>query len=68
MIVRISTNENRKCPLCPQPLNGVDEFERACNHILQVHESKSLHVGQETHPDDRGNPWHSTVAVFEVKD
>ena len=64
MLIRVSTNEGRPCPLCGQFLDGTEEFEEACKH-LEGHGLKRLHVGQETHHGgDAGAPWHSTVAVF----
>lgn len=64
MIVRVSTYESRRCPFCDYSLDGCENFEEACNHLTQVHSLKCLHVGQETHHGDSGEPWHSTVAVF----
>jgi hypothetical protein len=65
-IYRISTNETVDCPLCDYfpPYNGsATAFGPVCNHIIQEHKLKCLHVGQETTSGENG-PWHSTVAVF----
>jgi hypothetical protein len=65
IIVRVSSNEMRQCPLCRNAdLDGIKGFEAACNHLLQGHKLKRLHVGQETINDQDGKPWHTTVAVF----
>jgi hypothetical protein len=65
LIVYVSTNESRACPMpgCKFYLNG-ENFDGSCNHLLKAHGLKCLHVGQETGRDDEGKPWHSTVAVF----
>ena len=64
VIVKLSSNESRNCPVCGnQFLDGGQDFERACNHVLS-HGLKCLHVGQETIPGEKGEPWHTTVAVF----
>ena len=65
IIMRVSSNEMRQCPLCRQTdLDGIKNFEAACNHLLQTHKLKCLHIGQETTEDRDGKPWQSTVAVF----
>lgn len=61
-LIYISTSVSRGCPICSEPLDH-DRFEDACSHVLG-HGLKCLHVGQETHPGNHGEPWHSTVAVF----
>jgi len=45
-------------------LLGLEKFDESCNHLMQQHNLKCLHVGQETSYDNNGKPWHSTVAVF----
>lgn len=59
LIVRIVSGEPRTCPLCDESLEG---FEESCNHLLQVHKLKFLHIGQETEDVDKG--LQNTVAVF----
>jgi hypothetical protein len=68
VLVKVSTNEGRPCPLCNEHLDGTEtsKFELACNHLLE-HGLKVLHVGTETIDGHDGNPWHSTVAVFGPK-
>jgi len=62
IIVRVSSgDEARPCPLCAK--FQLNNFEEACNHLLQTHKLERLHVGQETEPTDKG-PWHNTGAVF----
>ena len=64
IIVRISSNESRHCPICRQvSLSGTDDFEAAYNHLLG-HGLTCLHVGPETIQDKNGGPWHTTVALF----
>ena len=64
-IVYVSTNEGTGCPIegCDFFI-GLEKFQESCNHLLQKHGLKCLHVGQETSHDNEGKPWHSTVAVF----
>ena len=64
-IFRLSTNENIRCPICDYTTYAGNElaFNDVCNHLLQEHKLKCLHVGQETRSSESG-PWHSTVAVF----
>ena len=61
-LIRISSNESRICPLCDFELDGVHKFEDCCTHLLQDHNFKCVHVGQETY--GLGEPYHCTVAVF----
>jgi hypothetical protein len=61
-LIRISSNESRMCPLCDFELDGIHKFEDCCNHLLQDHNFKCVHVGQETY--GLGEPFHCTVAVF----
>ena len=67
-VVKLSTNEGRRCPVCNDFLDGIDtqKFEEACSHLLK-HGLKCLHVGTETIADSQGKPWHTTVAVFGPK-
>jgi hypothetical protein len=60
IIVQVTSSEGKPCPLCDEQLMP---FERACNHLLQEHHLKCLHIGQQTESSDYG-PWHDTVAVF----
>jgi hypothetical protein len=62
---RVSTGEAIKCPVCEYTTYGGDPvaFSDVCNHILQKHKLKCLHVGQETTLGTE-EPYHSTVAVF----
>ena len=64
-IVYVSTNVGRRCPFqdCDTHL-GLNQFEESCNHLLQQHGLKCLHVGQETSGLGVDEPFHSTVAVF----
>jgi hypothetical protein len=64
-IIRVSTNESRKCPFdgCDVVLDAMEMFENSCNHMLQDHQLVCLHVGQETVDTDDG-PYQTTVAVF----
>ena len=69
MIARVSSDESGGCALCnfAYTLNGTDNFADACNHLMQKHNLKCLHVGQETSRNiDDGSPWHTTVAIFGV--
>jgi hypothetical protein len=59
VIVRIVSGDSRTCPLCDQSLEG---FEESCNHLLQVHKLKCLHIGQETEDVNRG--LQNTVGIF----
>lgn len=59
LIVRIVSGERRTCPLCDESLEG---FEESCNHLLQVHRLKYLHIGQET--EDVNRDLQNTVAIF----
>jgi hypothetical protein len=64
IIITVNSNIFRGCPLCNSvPLDGSKGFDEACNHLLQTHGLKCLHVGQET-INDGGKPWETTVAVF----
>jgi hypothetical protein len=64
MMVKISSNESRRCPECNEMLHAgeTEEFQNTCNHLL-AHGLKCLHVGQETITGDDG-PWQTTIAVF----
>lgn len=63
LIVRISTNESRSCPLCNNVSLDGEWFERSAEHLFK-HGLQCLHVGQETGTDDQGRPFQMTVAVF----
>jgi len=64
-VVHVSTSVGRPCRIngCGFFL-GLDKFQESCNHLIQQHGLKCLHVGQETSHDNDGKPWQSTVAVF----
>lgn len=64
VVVKISTNEGRRCPIREGFLDGTEteKFEAACKHLLE-HGLKLRHVGQETIYGSEG-PWQTTVAVF----
>ena len=66
VIARVSSDVSGGCPLCNTRLDGTEKFADACNHLMQAHKLKCLHVGQETSADADGKPWHSTVAIFGV--
>jgi len=34
------------------------------NHYIAQHGYALLHVGTETSRDDKGKPWHNTIAVL----
>jgi hypothetical protein len=63
VMVQLSSNISRACPLCQTFSIDGDQMESSMNHML-AHGLKCLHVGQETIADDQGKPWHTTVAVF----
>jgi hypothetical protein len=67
-IVRVSTNGGRSCSLCNGQfqIDGIENFDASCNHLMQAHNLKCLHVGQETVDGHDGKPWQTTVAVFGV--
>lgn len=45
--------------------NETDKFDEACNHLINAHGLKCLHVGQQTKQNSEdGSPWHTTVTVF----
>jgi hypothetical protein len=57
-IVYVSTNIGKGCPFegCDFSI-GLERFEQSCNHLIQQHGLKCLHVGQEpvpTTPASRG--------------
>ena len=65
-IIRVSSDEHRTCPKCNAvKLAGDGRFEEACNHLLETHQMKRVHIGQETTLDLNGNPIPRTVAIFE---
>jgi hypothetical protein len=65
LMVYVSTDEWKGCPMTGcEFYMGSGKFEESCNHLLQAHGLKCLHVGQETGEDSSGKPWHKTVAVF----
>ena len=45
-------------------LGGEDNVAESINHLVQKHNFKLLHVGQESSLDSDGNPWQSTVAML----
>jgi hypothetical protein len=61
-IVCIYSNYTKQCPLCSFMLN-YGQFEESCNHLMEAHDLKCLHVGQESGQSSDG-PWANTVAVF----
>lgn len=65
ILVHISTNVGRACPLCTEGPNllGDDYFEKMSNHLL-AHGLTCIHVGQETINSSDGKPWQTTVGVF----
>ena len=60
----VNTNEGLRCPISGCSVSVPERFEKLCNHLIQEHGLKCLHVGQETAPGSDGKPWQSTVAVF----
>jgi hypothetical protein len=65
IIARVSSDESGACPLCDFLLDGIHNFDAACNHLMQEHKLACLHVGQQTSHEDTGL-WHCTVAVFGI--
>lgn len=72
-IVTVSSNMMGPCPLCSQAattmLDGTEtpKFDDACNHLINVHGLKCLHVGQQTKNNAAagdGSLCYFTVAVF----
>ncbi|MEW8052076.1 MAG: hypothetical protein AB2809_17085 [Candidatus Thiodiazotropha sp.] len=66
-IVKVSTDEMKACPVAGCAVQiGAESFELSVNHLLEHHNYKLLHVGQETHRSTNdGELYHSTVAVLE---
>lgn len=62
-VVTVSTNVGMGCPMCGQPI-GIDRFDESVRHLVEAHDYVLLHVGSETTRDERGNPWHSSVAIL----
>jgi len=63
-IIRVSSNEGSRCPLCSTFLDGSGDFTKAVNHLITVHQCEVRHIGTETVGDDKGQPWHTTVAIL----
>lgn len=64
IVVKVSSNEYGTCTFCSEVINGENNFVGGVNHYIKVHGCKLLHVGTETLADDKGGPWHTTVAVL----
>lgn len=72
-MITVSSNMMVPCPLCsvakPFMLEGTEttKFDEACNHLINVHNLKCLHVGQQTERNseaDDNSLCFFTVAVF----
>ncbi|HEU4662598.1 MAG TPA: hypothetical protein VFS55_01065 [Dokdonella sp.] len=61
-VLTIGTSLEVGCPVCGQWLRG-NCFDESVQHMLVEHDYVLLHVGAETHWDEKGKPRHSTVAV-----
>ncbi|EGR3108320.1 hypothetical protein DNG97_06920 [Vibrio parahaemolyticus] len=53
---------------CPEPSCSfycdTGEFAKSIDHLVNEHEYKLVHVGQETTRDDTGENWQTTVAIL----
>lgn len=62
-IVTVSTTVEQSCPFCGEWMGGEMKFDESVRHLIEAHGCTLLHVGTQTTPDQKGGPWHSTVAV-----
>jgi len=62
-VTHISTNVHRSCEHCSTSIGG-DRLAESINHYIKEHGYSIIHVGTETVPSDKGEPWHTTVAVL----
>lgn len=61
-VVEISTDKMGGCEHCSTRIG--EDFAGSINHYIDRHGYKLLHVGTVTSRNDRGEPWHSMVAVM----
>ena len=53
------------CDKCSERLgDDVRGLSAAIDHYIKKHGYELLHVGTETTHDDKGGPWHCSVAVM----
>jgi hypothetical protein len=64
LVIHISTNVSRGCPVCRKfSVGGSDDWEASVNHMLG-HGWQLIHVGTETGFGSDHDPAHHTVAVL----
>jgi hypothetical protein len=57
------------CPLCQQPYGAEGDrayLATAMSHLLDQHDGKLRHVGQQTTLGPDGVPWQQTTALVEL--
>ena len=65
-VVHVSTGVGTYCEHCGEPVGFLDAagLAHSVNHYIAQHGYALLHVGTETSRDDKGKPWHNTIAVL----
>lgn len=62
-VVRLSSDEEVNCRHCDFRTE-LDTLDISINHYIKSHGYKILHIGQETHTDNKGRIWHLSVAFL----
>lgn len=65
--VQVSSDVGHKCEHCDESVGASRDsgnIASSINHYIQQHGYRLLHVGTLTTENDRGDTWHTTVAVL----
>lgn len=61
--IRLCSDVSQTCPECNYLLKSED-LDKNIDHLINEHNFKLKHVGQETTRDDVGENWQMTVALL----
>lgn len=66
-VVKIESTMSMSCPACGSFLFDSSRMDDAINHVIENHDGKILHVGQESEGYVE-NAYQKTVAVVEYEE
>lgn len=66
-VVKIESTMSMRCPACSSLTFDSSRMDDAINHVIENHDGKILHVGQESEGYVE-NAYQKTVAVVEYEE